>query len=85
MVILGLGDGSLLYDNLHADIHPLNVKYESVYNFLNCLEISPCWGWLNSNEVSTNCVLGRLDSRVAFSLHFRTLVCYALGHEFKPR
>jgi hypothetical protein len=27
MVILGLGNGSLLYDNLHADTHPLNVTY----------------------------------------------------------
>lgn len=30
-------------------MHPLNVTYETVYNFLNCLKISPCWGWLNSN------------------------------------
>jgi acyloxyacyl hydrolase len=21
-----------------------------VYDFLNCLKISPCWGWLNTNE-----------------------------------
>ena len=21
-----------------------------MYDFLNCLKISPCWGWLNSNE-----------------------------------
>ena len=50
LVMLGLGDGDVLYDNLHADIHPLNVTYGNVYDFLNCLEISPCWGWLNSNE-----------------------------------
>jgi acyloxyacyl hydrolase len=50
MVIFGLGDGGLLYDNLHDDIHPLNVTYRTVYDFLNCLKISPCWGWLNSND-----------------------------------
>jgi acyloxyacyl hydrolase len=50
LVILGLGDGDILYENLHSDIHPLNVTYATVYDFLNCLKISPCWSWLNSNE-----------------------------------
>ena len=31
-------------------MHPLNVTYSQVYDFLNCLKISPCWGWLNDNE-----------------------------------
>ena len=50
LLIFGLADGELLYDNLHNDTHPLNVTYEAVYNFLNCLNISPCWSWLNTNE-----------------------------------
>ena len=50
LIILGLGDGDLLYDNLHDSIHPLGVTYSDVYDFLNCLNISPCWGWLNSND-----------------------------------
>lgn len=50
LMILGLADGELLYDNLHDSIHPLNVTYANVYDFLNCLKISPCWGWLNTNE-----------------------------------
>lgn len=50
MVIFGIGDGGILYDNLHAETHPLNVTYATVYDFLNCLKISPCWSWLNSNE-----------------------------------
>lgn len=49
-MILGLADGDVLYENLHADTHPLNVTYANVYDFLNCLKISPCWGWLNSND-----------------------------------
>ena len=54
LFMLGLGDGSVLYDNLHNETHPLNVTYENVYDFLNCLKISPCWGWLNKNETVRN-------------------------------
>ncbi len=50
LMILGLADGELLYDNLHDSLHPLNVTYATVYDFLNCLKISPCWGWLNTNQ-----------------------------------
>jgi acyloxyacyl hydrolase len=50
VVILGLADGDMLADNLLGHIHPLNVKYDQVYDFLNCLKISPCAGWLNSNH-----------------------------------
>lgn len=54
LVILGLGDGKILYENLYADIHPLGITYAEMYEFLNCLDISPCWGWLNSNETVRN-------------------------------
>lgn len=50
LIIFGLADGDILYDYLHDEIHPLNVTYKTVYDFLNCLKISPCWGWLNSND-----------------------------------
>ena len=35
-------------------IHPLgslnsDVRYEDLYAYLNCLEISPCRGWMNKN------------------------------------
>ena len=50
LVIFGLADGDLLFDYLHDRIHPLGVKYSNVYDLLNCLKISPCWGWLNTNE-----------------------------------
>lgn len=26
-----------------------DITYEDLYTFLNCLEVSPCWGWMNSN------------------------------------
>lgn len=50
LIILGLADGDVLYDNLHNATHPLNITFETFYNFLNCLKISPCWGWLNNNQ-----------------------------------
>jgi hypothetical protein len=31
----GLGDGDILYDNLHDDKHPLNITYGTLYDFLN--------------------------------------------------
>jgi len=34
---------------MHNRTNPIGTTYRNVYNFLNCLEISPCWGWLNSN------------------------------------
>ena len=49
LMMLGLGDGAILYENLHDWTHPLNITYSNLYEFLNCLKISPCWGWLNSN------------------------------------
>lgn len=54
LMMFGLADGNLLYEYLHDWIHPLNVTYKNVYDFLNCLKISPCWGWLNSNETVRN-------------------------------
>jgi acyloxyacyl hydrolase len=50
----GLGNGSLLYDLLHDHIHPFGrvgppITYPQIYDYLSCLQISPCNGWLTSN------------------------------------
>jgi len=50
MVVWGLGDGDVLYDLLEKRTHPLFVKYTDFYDFLNCLDTSPCWGWMNTNS-----------------------------------
>ena len=55
----GLVDGRILYDSLHNRIHPIgslrgDVTYAQLYNYLNCLQISPCFGWMNSNETWRN-------------------------------
>lgn len=59
VTILGLADGRVLYDSMHARIHPIgklrkDVTYAQLYDFLNCLEISPCAGWLNTNATVRN-------------------------------
>lgn len=47
---LKLFDGEFLYDIMHAQQHPLGTTYSAFYDFMNCLEENPCWGWLNSNQ-----------------------------------
>ncbi|EFA78312.1 hypothetical protein PPL_08963 [Heterostelium album PN500] len=50
VVFIGLADGRVLWDSLWNRTHPIGATYEQVYDFLNCLETSPCWGWMNPNE-----------------------------------
>ncbi|XP_069112301.1 acyloxyacyl hydrolase-like isoform X1 [Argopecten irradians] len=57
--LVGLVDGHVLYDSLKDRIHPIgslrnDVTYTDFYNYFNCLEISPCLGWLNTNETIRN-------------------------------
>jgi len=52
--ISGLADGRLLYAQMHNKIHPLgqfkqNVRFKDFYDFMDCLEVSPCRGWLQTN------------------------------------
>lgn len=59
VTIVPLVDGRILYDTMHARFHPLgelnqDVTYSDFYDYLNCLEVSPCWGWMNSNETVRN-------------------------------
>jgi acyloxyacyl hydrolase len=56
---VGLVDGRVLYEALKDHIHPLgktrnDVTYAQYYDFMNCLEISPCFGWMNTNETWRN-------------------------------
>jgi acyloxyacyl hydrolase len=50
VIIMGLVDGRVLYDTLQNAIHPVGTPYPAFYNYLNCLQISPCFGWMNSNS-----------------------------------
>ncbi|NWZ92261.1 AOAH hydrolase, partial [Nesospiza acunhae] len=59
VILTGLVDGRFLWDNLHDRYHPLgqlnkDVMYSQVYSFLDCLQVSPCSGWLTPNETLRN-------------------------------
>lgn len=62
----GLADGRVLYNSLHNRIHPIgslrnDVTYAHFYDFFNCLEISPCTGWMNTNETLRNLTTERAN------------------------
>jgi acyloxyacyl hydrolase len=50
VVFLGLANGLVLWDNMWNRTHPIGITYQTFYDYLNCLEISPCYVWMNSNE-----------------------------------
>src|SRR5262249_25550788 len=54
VLFIGLVDGRVLWDVMHTEIHPLGVTYPALYDYLNCLVISPCASWMNSNETYRN-------------------------------
>nr|XP_002121122.3 acyloxyacyl hydrolase-like [Ciona intestinalis] len=59
VMLVGLADGRVLWDTLHDRMHPIgqlnkDVSYKNLYDYLNCLEVSPCTGWMNSNETLRN-------------------------------
>lgn len=53
--ISSVADGRVLYNAMHDRIHPLgkyrkNMKFGDLYNMLNCIETTPCRGWLNKDK-----------------------------------
>ncbi|KAJ8041747.1 Acyloxyacyl hydrolase [Holothuria leucospilota] len=59
VIATSVADGRILYNTLHNQIHPIgnlrkDVTYSHLYDFLNCLQISPCMGWMSSNETLRN-------------------------------
>lgn len=86
-IVIGVGlvDGRVLFNTMHDKIHPIgslnnDVTYAQIYDYLNCLEVSPCFGWLNSNETWRN-----LTSERAFQLNdaFKKLVAMETFTNFK--
>ena len=54
VIMTGVVDGRVLWNNMHARQHPSGALYEDVYEFLACNGNSPCNGWLNKNETLRN-------------------------------
>lgn len=85
VVAMGVVDGRVLYNFLHDHIHPIgslrnDVTYSQFYDYLNCLKVSPCFGWMNSNETWRNITTER-----AFQLNdaFQNLVAKETFQNFK--
>jgi acyloxyacyl hydrolase len=54
VIIMGVVDGRVLWNTLVDAIHPVGTPYPIFYDYLNCMETSPCFGWMNSNESIRN-------------------------------
>ncbi|XP_077983383.1 acyloxyacyl hydrolase-like [Glandiceps talaboti] len=59
LIMTGLADGRVLWKYLHNRYHPVgelrgDVTYADLYQYLECLQISPCTGWMSSNETLRN-------------------------------
>jgi len=50
VIAVGLADGRILYDVMSNLTHPLGATYADFYDYLNCFDTSPCWGWMNTNS-----------------------------------
>eukprot|EP01094_Clydonella_sp_ATCC50884_P007385 TRINITY_DN1655_c0_g1_i1.p1 TRINITY_DN1655_c0_g1~~TRINITY_DN1655_c0_g1_i1.p1 ORF type:complete len:545 (-),score=164.11 TRINITY_DN1655_c0_g1_i1:102-1736(-) len=59
LVFAGLVDGRVLWDVMNDRTHPIGCTYADLYDYLNCLEVSPCWGWMNSNATVRNATSAR--------------------------
>jgi len=59
VLFVGLVDGRVLYDTMANLQHPIGAPYSAVYDYLNCLDTNPCWGWLNGNETARNMTTAR--------------------------
>jgi hypothetical protein len=54
VIFIGIFDGRMFWNQLRNEKHPLGETYETVYDYLSCLGINPCWLWLNKNETMRN-------------------------------
>lgn len=59
VLTIGLANGSYFYDLLQDRMHPFGkvgtpLTYPQMHDYLSCLQISPCNGWLTSNTTLRN-------------------------------
>jgi acyloxyacyl hydrolase len=80
VVLVGLVDGRVLFDNMHARQHPIGATYEEVYGYLNCNSVNPCHGWLNSNETMRNATT---DWRNSLNKEYENIIATQQYDNFK--
>ncbi|XP_072268294.1 acyloxyacyl hydrolase [Pyxicephalus adspersus] len=66
VILMSLADGRFLWDTLHDRYHPIgqlnkDITYAQFYDFLSCLSINPCVGWMNKNETLRNLTTERAE------------------------
>lgn len=94
VILFGLPDGTFLWDNLHNRYHPLgqlnkDVTYEHFYSFLNCLQVSPCHGWMSSNRTLRTLTSERAEQlsstlkRIATSQKFANFNLFYMDFDFR--
>jgi len=54
LLLSGLIDARILWDEMSNRRHPLGVTYRKVYEFLTCTNANPCSTWLSVNETVRN-------------------------------
>ncbi|XP_055892493.1 acyloxyacyl hydrolase-like isoform X1 [Biomphalaria glabrata] len=64
VIIFGLADGSWIHENMASRVHPLTsywgtFTYSKFYDFINCLDILSCLGWLTNNQTTREITLQR--------------------------
>lgn len=57
VILVGLVDADFIYDAMAERLHPVgvlhkDVRYKDMYNWFICMQIGPCNGWLNSDELT---------------------------------
>ncbi|XP_036594588.1 acyloxyacyl hydrolase [Trichosurus vulpecula] len=94
VVLYGLADGRFLWDHLHDRYHPLgqlnrDVTYTQLYDFLSCLQVNPCQGWMSSNETLRTLTserakqLSNVLEKIAASEKFANMSLLYLDYPFK--
>ncbi|XP_018569442.1 acyloxyacyl hydrolase [Anoplophora glabripennis] len=66
VILIGLVDADFIYDAMAERLHPIgvlhkNVHYKDMYNWFICMQIGPCNGWLNPDELTRQLTSQRAD------------------------
>ncbi|XP_067932650.1 acyloxyacyl hydrolase-like [Watersipora subatra] len=67
VLIVGMADGDFLFKFLENRYHPFgrlrqDLKYPDIYDWWNCMRVTPCMGWLNSNATLRNLTTQRANA-----------------------
>jgi len=88
--LLGLQNGTIIWDTMNKRIHPLQVTYGALWEFVDCLGINPCWGWLNPDPYWRNFTevraeqLNNVFPKIVKERKFKHFDIHYLGSMLKP-